>query len=497
MSATATLEPPAAPGLFLRVFPPIVLPVFLAVIDQTIVAAALPSMARGLGGARYISWVVVAYLIAATIAAPGYGRLGDLFGRRQMIVTALSLFAAASALCALAPNLPVLILGRALQGLGGGGLMTLSQALLAQGVPGRERGRYQGYLAGIIVAGSAFGPVAGGLLTQGFGWRSVFLINLPLAALAALLILRLVPRPAAPEAARGGSFDGFGMILLTATVAPLLMALEEAQHLSERNLALFVALSAGTLAAGAALGMQQRRARTPLLALHLLRDPSFWRADLMAACSGASLTTMVTFLPIYLQLVGGTSPAQSGLLLIPLTVSVSSGSVITGWLASRTRRTAIWPACGLMITVTAMLLLAGYAQMMGPWLLAMVLAAGGLCQGSAMLVAQITAQAVAGPAQLGAAAGSVQLCRALGSAFGVALSGTVLFAVLHWMDPATARLFLALLRHGRGALENLDPGARMAALARIVTGFRFVFAAIAVFGAVIVAAAATMPLRRM
>ena len=498
MSAAATLRPPVPARLFRTVFPPIVLPVFLAVIDQTIVAAALPAMARGLGGARYIAWVVVAYLIASTIAAPGYGRLGDLFGRRRMMVAALLMFAAASVLCMLAPNLPVLILGRVIQGLGGGGLMALAQALLAEAVPPRERGRYQGYLAAIIVAGAAFGPVAGGMLTQSFGWRSVFLINLPLAAIALVLLTRAKSGGAKPGvAAHGMRFDGLGLVLLAATVAPLLMALEEAQHLDAANMARFLALGAGAVLAGLLLIFQQRRVSAPLLAPALLRQPAFWRADLMAACSGASLTAMVTFLPLYLQLVGGASPAQSGLLLIPLTVSVSSGSVVTGWLVSRTGRTAIFPACGLVVTAGCMLVLAGFAQRLSPLGLSAVLAVAGLCQGSAMPIAQITTQAVAGSGQLGAAAGSVQLCRALGSAFGVALAGTVLFGVLHAIEPATAQLFLALLRHGPAALNTLDAARRTVVLGEIVTGFRCVFATIAVFGSTVVLAAATMPLRRL
>jgi MFS family permease len=172
-------------ALFLTVFPSIMLPMFLAVADQTIVATALPAIASSLGEVERVSWVVVSYLIANTIAAPVYGRLGDSFGRRRMMLAALALFVIGSLLCALAPNIEVLTAMRVLQGFGGGGLMTLSQALIGETFPPRERGRYQGYLAGVAVSSSTFGPVAGGYLTQALGWQSIFLINLPLGLVAA------------------------------------------------------------------------------------------------------------------------------------------------------------------------------------------------------------------------------------------------------------------------------------------------------------------------
>ena len=173
--ASATPPPPSAGSQFLTVFPPIMLPMFLAVADQTIVATALPAIASSLGEIERASWVVVSYLIANTIAAPVYGRLGDTFGRRLMMFVALAIFMAGSVLCALAPSIELLTAFRVLQGFGGGGLMTLSQALIGEAIPPRERGRYQGYLAGIAVSSNTFGPVAGGYLTQAFGWQSIFL----------------------------------------------------------------------------------------------------------------------------------------------------------------------------------------------------------------------------------------------------------------------------------------------------------------------------------
>ena len=175
----------ASRKLFFAVFPSIMLPMFLAAIDQTIVATALPAIAGSLGEVERVSWVVVSYLVASTIAAPVYGRLGDVLGRRRMMFVALGVFVAASVLCALASSIVWLTAARLLQGLGAGGLMTLSQALVGEAVPPRERARYQGYMAGVFVCSSTFGPVAGGWLTQHFGWHSVFMVNLPLDLLGA------------------------------------------------------------------------------------------------------------------------------------------------------------------------------------------------------------------------------------------------------------------------------------------------------------------------
>ncbi len=256
--------PPAA--LFFTVFPSIMLPMFLAAIDQTIVATALPAIAGSLGDVERVSWVVVSYLVATTIAAPVYGRLGDVLGRRRLLFVALALFIAASLACALAPSILLLTAARVLQGLGGGGLMTTSQALVGEVVPPRERGRYQGYLASIFVASSTFGPVAGGWLTQQFGWQSVFLVNLPLGRRRGLLALRL-PR----RAGSGGrlQFDTLGVVLFAAFITPMLLALERLQRFDPASLPLVgragrdLARVAAAAAAAGAPGREPAAAAQP------------------------------------------------------------------------------------------------------------------------------------------------------------------------------------------------------------------------------------------
>lgn len=493
--STPIAQPDGKPrSLFRTVVPPIILPVFLAAADGTVVATALPAIAADLGEVERLSWVVIVNLIASTVAAPACGRLADLFGRRRMMLLALVFYAVASILAALAPTFELLLVGRALQGLGGGGLMTLAQALIGENVPQRERGAYQGYLSANIVTGSTIGPVVGGLMTEAWGWRSVFIGYAPLCLIAILLVLRL---PRGERMAGRTPIDFPGMALLTCFVVPLLMAVSQLQRLDPAmlpRLGLLLVLAALGLAA---LLWQQRRSPAPLLVLSLLRIPAFWRADVMAFCSGASLVGLMTFLPIYLQVVTGASPAETGVLLIPLTGSVASGSVITGWLISRTGRTAIFPTVGLCVTATTLVGLAIWAPVMSRVELSWVLAIGGLCQGSAMLTAQVTVQSVASPRHLGAAAASAQLSRSLGSAFGAAAAGAVLFAILTATDADTAALFFDMVRRGPGILASLPAERQELVQAQVAQAFRGVFVTIACFSVTIVAMAATLPLRRL
>jgi MFS family permease len=480
--------------LFRMVVPPLVLPVFLAAADGTVVATALPAIAASFGEVQHLSWIVIANLIASTVSAPAYGRLADAFGSRRMMMVAFCIFMTASGLCAPAPSFGLLLAARVLQGLGGGGLMTLSQALLGEHVPPRQIGTYQGYLSANIVAGTTIGPIMGDFLTQAWGWHSVFLAYLPVGFVALLLLARL------PRGTRRGPparFDLFGIVLLAAFIVPLLLMVSQLQRLNTAALPGQGGLLALTGLALVVLLWQQRRVSAPLLALPLLRIPASWRSTVMGACSGASLTAMMTFLPIYLQIVAGASPARSGLLLIPLTGAVSSGSVLTGWLISRSGRTAIFPTIGLAITAITLIALAIWAPSLSQVQLSWLLAVGGLTQGSSMITAQITVQAVAGPRQLGAAAASVQLSRSLGSAFGAATAGAVLFGLLSVMDPDTADLFSEMVRRGPGVLDHLDPARHALVQSEIARAFRGVFLTVACFSCTIVACAATLPMRRL
>ncbi len=492
----ATLDPTPSDtrGLFFRVFPSICLPMFLAAVDGTIVATALPQIAATLGDVERVGWVVVAYLMATTIAAPVYGRLGDALGRKRLLFVALALFIAASVACALAPSLLWLIAARIAQGAGGGGLMTLSQALVGETVPPRERVRYQGYLASIFMVSSTVGPVAGGWLTQHFGWPWVFLVNVPLGALAAVLALRLPARVGPMSRVR---FDWIGLTLFTGFVAPLLLALEQAQRISLAALPGIAALVALAAASLVLLLRQERRTASPLIPVNLLRQPAIWRADALAACVGATIVGAVTFMPIYLGVVRGAGPGQVGLLLLPLTVGIAIGALLTGRAVARTGRTAVYPSYGLAIVTACWLLLALGAGWVPLGWLPVVFLLMSLTLGTAMPIVQVTVQIAAGTANLGAASASVQFSRSIGAALGTATVGAVLFAVLASHDAAVANVFAELVQRGPDLLDHLPAAQRAVVATEIAGAFRAAFLVIAAFSATGLVLAWSLPLRRL
>jgi EmrB/QacA subfamily drug resistance transporter len=493
-----TVEPavaePSTSAQFLTVFPPIMLPMFLAVADQTIVATALPAIASSLGQIERASWVVVSYLIANTIAAPVYGRLGDTFGRRSMMVMALALFMVGSLLCALAPNIEWLTAFRVLQGFGGGGLMTLSQALIGEAIPPRERGRYQGYLAGIAVSSNTFGPVAGGYLTQAFGWQSIFLINIPLGLLAAAFVFRIPPRQGDR---RRTTFDYPGLVLFIAFVAPVILALEQVQRMQLSALPIVLGLLAFGLISLGLLTWQERLTAAPLIPPKLFKQASIWRADAMAAFHGAALVSLITFLPIYLRAVRGASPAETGLILLPLTAGIGLGSMFTGQMVTRTGWTAVFPTYGLMGATVGLLLIAFWIPYLSTPELACAFCIIALFMGSVMGVVQVTVQAVSGPRLLGTGAAMVQFSRSVGAAFGTAMVAAILFSIITAMDRNAAALFGTIIERGPEAIAALAPAQQAIVHAEIGDAFRAAFLTIATFTGIGTVLAWSVPLRRL
>jgi EmrB/QacA subfamily drug resistance transporter len=487
--------PPAAKRpAFLAVFPSIVLPMFLAVVDQTIVATALPAIAAYTGRVERVSWIVVSYLIASTIAAPIYGRLGDAFGRRRLMFVGLAVFIVASLLCAASPTIELLALARVLQGLGGGGLMTLSQALIGEAIPPRERARYQGYLAAVAVGANTFGPVAGGYLTERFGWQSIFLINVPLGIIAVLLTRGLPNR--VPERPNWRP-DPAGLLFLTIFVATTLLALEQAQQVDPKALPWVGGLFATAVIALMLLVRQETRAPSPLIPLALLRRPTIWRSDALAACHGAALVSLITLLPIYLMVVRGYPPSKTGLLLVPLTLGIGTGSLVTGRLVSKTGLTTVFPALGLALVTVNLALLALWAHAMSTTALAWFLLWNGVFMGTVMGVVQVTVQSASGALRLGEAAASVQFSRSIGAAMGTALVAAILFAVLSVKNPETARAFATMVQHGGQIASSLPSPARDAVQADIAEAFRAAFLSIAAFTTLGFFLAVAIPLRRI
>jgi MFS family permease len=479
---------------FFSLFPSIMLPMFLAMVDGTIVSAALPTIAGELGGAQRISWIVIAYLIAATVASPVYGRLGDSFGRKRLMFVALATVIVATVLCGVSPNVDLLIAMRVLQGLGAGGLMTLAQALIGEAVPPRERARYQGFLASVAVFSTAFGAVAGGLLTQHLGWRSIFFVSAPVGLLAMALLLRLPAHVPKREPFR---FDVGGLLLFVIFITSTLVMLRQAQELTVAILPPVLALLALAVAAVVLLVWRERRASSPLFPIALFRDPTIWRSDALALFHGAALVSIVTFLPIYLSVGLGWTPGEIGVALLPVTASVPFGSILTGFAVSRTGYTAIFPSIGLIVAASALTSIGFLLPRLTGTQLSVLLGLGGLFMGTVMGVVQVTVQSVAGPGMLGTAAASVQFSRSIGAALGTALVGVVLFATMAAIDPDAAPAFAAILQQGSDALASLNP-ARIAAIeAEIGTAFRAAFFAIAGFVCAAMLLAWSLPLRRI
>jgi EmrB/QacA subfamily drug resistance transporter len=487
------LPAPKSSG-FLTIFPSIMLPMFLAVVDQTIIATALPAIVAETGQVERASWIVVSYLIAATIAAPIYGRLGDSFGRRRLMFIALAIFMVASVLCAICKTVETLTLARVLQGFGGGGLMTLSQALIGEAVPPRERARYQGYLAAIAVSANTFGPIAGGYLTEHFGWQSIFLINIPIGLCGFGLTLRLKN----PKVERlPWKADPGGLILFIILVVTTLLALEQVQHVNLDVLPLGAGLFAISLFAAAWLIRHESKAPSPLIPVNLLKQPAIWRADLMAACHGAALVSLITFLPVYLVSVRGVSASTTGLLLVPLTIGIGGGSLVVGRLVSKTGLTTIFPVYGMVVATICFVVLAFFASSMAMVPLGGLLLVIGAAMGTVMAVVQVTVQTVAGQARLGEAAASVQFSRSIGAGFGTALVATSLFATLAVKNPEAAQAFAELVEHAKHVGPVLSAVQQAAILADIAEAFRVAFLVIGVFTLVAFFLALTNPLRRI
>lgn len=486
----------AAPAMtsrqaFLRVFPGVMVAMFLAAADQTILASALPTIASGLGGFADISWVVVSYLLAATIAAPLYGHLGDRFGRRRMLLGALAIFSAASLACALAPSLLLLIVARAVQGLGGGGLMTLAQALIGEHVSPRERGRFSGYFATVFALASTSGPVLGAYLTEHVSWRAIFAINIPLGLVAAVLAWRI---PDAPPA-HAGRFrpDVVGALLFSLATLALLFALSSGGHrFAWASWPMFVLVAVA--AAGFALLLPwERRVADPVIPLHLLGMPAIARSDALVFCFGATLFSTILFLPLYMQFGRGVAIGQSGLLLLPITLAMVASSAVTGRLVTRTGRVAIFPQLGMSLATVAFVGLA-VAVGHGPTFVLLALTPMvGIGLGMVMPPTQVTVQLAAGTASLGAATASISFSRAIGGAVGVAFVGALLVGALGVAGDSLPTLLGRVLEAGPDAIAHMSQAERATMAARFDHAYGIVFGALAVMTLIGASLACTIP----
>lgn len=455
---------------FAALFTAVMLPMFMGAVDQTLLVTATPRIAAELGGLSDTSWIAAGYLLASTIMAPTYGRLGDRFGRRNIMLVALCVFALGSLACALAPTLQLLVGARVLQGLGGGGLMVLSQALIGELVPPWDRPRYQGYFALIFTGSSVGGPLIGGFVVHHWDWRWLFLANLPLTVLAFWRVHKL-PRPL-PSARRDAPYDPVGFALFVLCAASTLLWFGQVGHRFALLSVASVALAALAIASGVLLLRQQRAHPNAFLPLDILRLPGVGWICLSIVGFAASLFALLFLLPIYLQVARHSSALDAGLQLLPLTAGIVVGSTLNSRYAAWTGTSGRPPPYGLGAAALAILALALLPPR--PEWITVLAAVCGVGFGTVMPNAQLTTQILAGRERLGAAAALLSLTRSAGATLGTAAFGGLAFVLLGSDGASGVRV------------QGLDPQ-------KVEHAFQLVFGALAVFAGLGAAAAAKAP----
>jgi EmrB/QacA subfamily drug resistance transporter len=422
-------------------FSGVVLAVIVSSLDQNIVAVALPRIASELGGISYISWIVTAFLLTATIAAPIYGKLSDIYGRRRMLTLSMSVFLGTTILCSLVNTMPQLIAARALQGFGAGGLVTLSQSTIGDLVGPRQRGRYQGYFSGAMAISTVLGPLLGGALIADFSWRGIFLVTLPVGAASLALTRFGLPKDFTSKS-HHIDYQGVLILVIGTSAALALFNTLESGLLSMPFTS--VGLGALAVACTALFLRQERRASEPLLGLTLFGNSSFVAGVIAAGMMTFAMQGAMVFLPLYFQEVQGMTPTHSGLMLIAQIAGLIFSSILGGQLSARTGQFKKFLIAGVAMEMTAIATLAILALARAgeiPFLAALGLL--GLGTGLGMPNAVVIVQNSVPRASLGIATASMSFLRSLGGAFGVAISGCLMHVVfdsivranIHVADP--------------------------------------------------------------
>lgn len=486
-------------GQVLRVVTGIMLCILLASLDQTVIIPAVPAIADELNAFGHLSWIVTAYLLTSTAATPIYGKLSDIYGRRAMMLPAIAIFIVASLACGFAQSLPQLILARALQGLGGGGLFAMAQAAIADVVAPRERGRYQGYMASMWAVSSIAGPIVGGWATDHLSWRWVFWINLPLGLVAMLLcnralkLIRHRRRPAQIDWARA-------ILLVSAVTAWLLLLTWAGTEFAWLSPEIMGLAALGCVLLGL-LVWQERRARDPILPPRLFGNWLFLCGVTIAFCTSLGLFGATFLLPVFFQLLLGVDASTSGVLVMPFLASGVIGAVTAGQTARRLGRVKSILLCGLAVTLGCFLALSTMDGGTSLWVTIPVTFLLGMGTGLTMPTVLVQVQNAAEWRDVGAATGSMLFLRSMGGAFGSTVVGTVL-TMRFGAGLVTAGLDgsvdLGALRHGGGGLSTLGADALGPAQAALTSGFQLGFGLCAAVTAVALAVASWMrdvPLR--
>ncbi len=416
------MEPTLTHRQVLVVFSGLLLVMLLAALDSTIVSTALPTIVGDLGGLEHLAWVVTGYLLAQTIVTPIYGKLGDLFGRKVVLQVGVIVFLAGSALCGLSQSMMQLIAFRFVQGLGGGGLMVTTQAVVGEIVPPRDRGRYQGLFGAVYGLASIAGPLLGGFFTTHLSWRWIFYINLPLGVVALVVLAATLP---ARAERRAHTIDYAGSALLAVVLSALTLLADLGGGTYAWTSPTIVGMIAvATLALAGFVAVEQRAAE-PVLPPRLFAEPAFAVTSAVGLIVGFALFGSITYFPVFLQVVKGVSPTASGMQMLPMMGGMLMMSIVSGHMISRTGRYKIFPVLGTGIMTAALFLLSRLALGTSQLLTSLFMLILGLGLGMVMQVLVIAVQNAVDFKDLGVATSGATLFRLIGGSLGTAILGAI------------------------------------------------------------------------
>jgi EmrB/QacA subfamily drug resistance transporter len=412
---------PRREGLWLVLWA-LLVSLFLAALDSTIIATALPTIVGELGGLDQIAWVFTSYLLSSTVSVPLFGKISDIYGRRRVFQATILIFLAGSMLAGLAQSMTQLILFRGIQGIGGGGLLSMTFTILGDILSPRERPQYMGYFTGVFAAASVVGPLIGGFFVDGLTWRWVFYVNIPIGLVALLVTAKYLN---VPDPTERRPIDAAGSALFTVAVTALLLGATWGGTEYAWTSPVIVGLFTGGTIFSVLFLFQEQRATDPLLPLRMFKNDIFTVAIIMGVLFGSVMVAGSVFLPLFLQIVRGASATSSGLLLVPMMAGVLVGSTYGGRLITRTGRYKVFPIVGGAMCIGGIAMLSTIDVASSRTFVSMGMALLGFGIGTASPVMTLAVQNVAARKDMGAATSAVNFFRSLGSAFGVAILGAI------------------------------------------------------------------------